>query len=249
MKHSTFSLITTHNTQRAALAAIGLCCVLEMMAAITAAGQTSGKEVQPRSEQQTSPLAAQRTAAAAMAESLAKQRMSIQTQVGTSEATGFFELPAPERSATISPVSITSRSRMPSGFDCEALAEEEIGALVDRASKSELIEPELVKGVMRQESGFYPCAVSPKGAMGLMQLMPETASQFQVKDPFDAESNVRAGAKLLKQLLDRYNGNLEKALSAYNAGSARVDAAGGIPNIPETIGYVKQIMSLLPKSR
>src|SRR5205085_361018 len=99
----------------------------------------------------------------------------------------------------------------------------------------------------RQESGSRPCAVSAKGAQGLMQLMPATSQQFGVADPFDARQNIQAGAKFLKQLLTRYGGDVTKALAAYNAGPGRVDQAGGaVPGIPETIHYVSSILSSLP---
>jgi len=80
-----------------------------------------------------------------------------------------------------------------------------------------------------------------------MQLMPETAQQFGVVDPFDSKQNVEAGTKLLKQLLTKYNGDVSLALSAYNAGSGRVDQEGGIPPIKETINYVADILAKLPK--
>jgi soluble lytic murein transglycosylase-like protein len=101
---------------------------------------------------------------------------------------------------------------------------------------------------MKQESGFRPCAVSPKGAIGLMQIMPATAAQFNVKNPFNPKENVDVGARLLKELLGRYNGNLAFALGAYNAGPSRVDEAGGVPNIPETTDYVERILSSLPQN-
>jgi soluble lytic murein transglycosylase-like protein len=245
MNHSKLFLNGTNHTRRAAFAVIGLCFLFEMMAALTAAGQTSSEEVPvPKNGSQAaqSATAIQNVAMSAMAESLAKQRASIQRQVGTVEVTGFFELPPPKRISS----SLTSTAH---GADCDPLPESEIGALIERAAKNELLQPELVRSVMRQESGFRPCAGSTQGAMGLMQLMPETASHFNVTNPFDAESNVNAGAKLLKQLLDRYNGSLEKALSAYNAGPATVDAAAGIPNIPETIDYVRQILKVLPSTK
>ena len=81
--------------------------------------------------------------------------------------------------------------------------------------------------------------------MGLMQLMPPTVEQFAVRNPFEPIPNVEAGAKFLKTLLNRYNGDLAKALAAYNSGPATVDAAGGLPQIPETIDYVKRILSNL----
>jgi soluble lytic murein transglycosylase-like protein len=116
--------------------------------------------------------------------------------------------------------------------------------LADAANREHL-QPELLRGVVQQESGFRPCAVSPKGAMGLMQLMPGTAAQLGVKNPFDPKENVDAGARFLKQLLDIYN-DLPMALGAYNAGPGRVNEAGGVPAIPETLNYIQRIMSLLP---
>lgn len=102
--------------------------------------------------------------------------------------------------------------------------------------------PALLRAVIGQESGFRPCAVSRAGAQGLMQLMPGTAAGLNVSNPFDPQENVFAGSKFLRLLLDRYNGDLPKALGAYNAGPARVDAVGGIPPIAETQNYVNSIM-------
>jgi soluble lytic murein transglycosylase-like protein len=99
--------------------------------------------------------------------------------------------------------------------------------------------------VIGQESAFHPCAVSSKGAQGLMQLMPEVASRLGVKDVFDPKQNVAAGAQYLKELLDKYKGDLSKALAAYNAGPTAVDQANGIPDIPETRQYVESILGQL----
>ncbi len=117
--------------------------------------------------------------------------------------------------------------------------------MIDVAARRENVDPLLVREVARQESGFRPCAVSPKGAAGLMQLMPATQIQLQVQNPFSAQESLEAGSKLLKQLLDRYQGDLSQALSAYNAGPARVDEAGGVPKIPETQNYVSTILNRL----
>jgi soluble lytic murein transglycosylase-like protein len=122
----------------------------------------------------------------------------------------------------------------------------EIDRLLRDAATREGVKLDLLQAVVSQESGARPCAVSPKGAMGLMQLMPDTAAQFGVKDPFDPRQNIDSGAKLLKQLLDRYQGNIAMALGAYNAGPARVDAAGGVPPIQETLRYVQAILGSLP---
>ena len=126
-------------------------------------------------------------------------------------------------------------------FDCPPLSPFEADTLIGSAARAEQIPPSLLRAVMKQESGFRPCAVSNKGAQGLMQLMPATAQEFGVFDPFDPGDNVRGGAALLKQLLARYDGNIKLALSAYNAGSGRVDQAGGIPEIAETQNYVASI--------
>jgi soluble lytic murein transglycosylase-like protein len=135
--------------------------------------------------------------------------------------------------------------RVPTG-DCPAMEDAEIDKIVKNAAGHNDVAPELVKAVMRQESAFHPCSVSTAGAMGLMQLMPATAQAFAVSDPFAPEQNVEAGAKYLKQLIERYHGDVRLALSAYNAGAGRVDQTGGIPAIPETIDYVRRIMDALP---
>ncbi len=104
------------------------------------------------------------------------------------------------------------------------------------------VDPELVRAVIAQESGFRPCAVSAKGAIGLMQLMPATIEELEVQDALDPGQNIDAGTRLLRRLLDRYNGDLALALAAYNAGPARVDDANGIPPISETMQYVSDLL-------
>lgn len=133
--------------------------------------------------------------------------------------------------------------------NCDPLPPDQVNSLVDTAASRENLDRDLLRGVIRQESAFKPCAVSPKGAQGLMQLMPATAIQFGVVNPFDPVQNVDGGAHLLRQLLNRYNGDLTKALGAYNAGPSRVDAADGLPQIQETQDYVRQILSFLPLNR
>jgi soluble lytic murein transglycosylase-like protein len=127
--------------------------------------------------------------------------------------------------------------------DCPPLPSSEIDTLVNTAAREQGLKPTLVRAVMKQESGFKPCAVSIKGAQGLMQLMPQTAEQFHVSDPFDPKQNVDAGAALLKQLLDKYKGDLNLALGAYNAGANTVDMTGVVPNIGETKNYVASILA------
>jgi soluble lytic murein transglycosylase-like protein len=128
--------------------------------------------------------------------------------------------------------------------ECDPIEPEELQTLVAGVA-DEVVSSQLISAVIRQESANRPCAVSVKGAMGLMQLMPDVAREFAVDDPFDPRQNVEAGVRYLGQLLRKYNQDLPRALAAYNAGPARVDAANGIPNIAETQSYVKNILARL----
>ncbi|MBI2963013.1 MAG: lytic transglycosylase domain-containing protein [Deltaproteobacteria bacterium] len=103
------------------------------------------------------------------------------------------------------------------------------------------LEASLVKAVIRAESNFDPMAISPKGAMGLMQLMPDTARMHEVRNAFDPSENIHGGIRHLRYLMDRYGGNLDLVLAAYNAGTKPVDLARGIPRIPETQEYVRRV--------
>lgn len=129
--------------------------------------------------------------------------------------------------------------------DCPRLPADEVEQLIASAAQKQSLQPALLRAVMRQESGFRPCAVSIKGAQGLMQLMPATAGQFHVSDPFDRKQNLEAGAALLKQLLDRYKGDLRLALVAYNAGANRADDSGNQPYPAETQRYIANIFAEL----
>jgi soluble lytic murein transglycosylase-like protein len=114
--------------------------------------------------------------------------------------------------------------------------------IIAEHSRTHGVRAELVKAVMQVESAFNPFARSPKGALGLMQLMPATAQRFGVKNPFDPRENVRGGVAYLRQLLDRYENNEQLALAAYNAGPGAVDKYGqSVPPYKETRDYVKQI--------
>jgi len=141
-----------------------------------------------------------------------------------------------------------SPGQQPEGGEqnCDPLNPLEARGMVETAARKAGISADLLHAVATQESAFRPCAVSVKGAQGLMQLMPATAVQLGVRDSFDPAESLAAGASLLKQLMVRYSGDLNRVLGAYNAGPARVDAANGIPMIPETMQYVDKILGSLP---
>lgn len=111
------------------------------------------------------------------------------------------------------------------------------------------VDPDLVKGIIHVESGYNPQALSSKGAMGLMQLMPETASILGVTDPWDPLENITGGTKYVSYLLKKYNGDLTKVLAAYNAGPGAVDSYDGIPPYQETQDYVRSVLGILNGGR
>lgn len=116
-----------------------------------------------------------------------------------------------------------------------------VESLVREAAERHHVDPALVRAVIETESNWNPGAVSRKGAMGLMQLIPTTAQRFGVNDAFNPRQNVDAGVHYLKTLLERYNGNLDLALAAYNAGEGSVDRAHGVPAFRETRSYVRKV--------
>jgi hypothetical protein len=180
------------------------------------------------------------------------------TDVPTSEITGYekdLALPAPSTSAS----SLASPSPGPSNLhgakpsasesaklrtlkSAPAKSPVALNEVVNSASATYHLDPDLVNSVIQAESGFNSHAISPKGARGLMQLMPGTANHLGVNDAFDPEANVTGGSRYLRELLERYNFDLVKALAAYNAGPERVEQYRGVPPFRETRAYVARIV-------
>ncbi|MGE5236467.1 MAG: lytic transglycosylase domain-containing protein [Acidobacteriota bacterium] len=157
---------------------------------------------------------------------------------GTAEA-GVFVLTQPDGTRKIVNIPGSSAARVPRG---SLLRRDELWPRVQETAKSFGVDPTLVDLVIRMESGYNPSAVSPKGAQGVMQLMPDTASLYGVRNTFDPEQNIRGGVRYLKDLLERFGSNVTYALAAYNAGPEAVERHGGIPPYRETRNYVQSIL-------
>jgi soluble lytic murein transglycosylase-like protein len=180
-------------------------------------------------------IARQRQAVAAMQIPIEKQRAAV---AGWDTHAGAAPVAAREPFFTLSWPALSA--------ECDPLPDAELAPLIQQAAEHEGLDANLLRAVAQQESGFRSCAVSRKGAMGLMQLMPATAQELGVRDPFDPAESLLSGARLLKELLVRFGGDTALALGAYNAGPGRVEESGGVPQIPETMQYVRQILSRLP---
>jgi soluble lytic murein transglycosylase-like protein len=133
----------------------------------------------------------------------------------------------------------------PADISCAPVGEAAIEPILERAGQSNGVPVKLLRAVVQQESAFRPCAVSAKGAKGLMQLMPAAIEQFAVSDPFDPPQNVEAGARFLNELLTRFNGDVRLALAAYNAGPSNIKDEASFADIEETRNYVDSIWRVI----
>jgi soluble lytic murein transglycosylase-like protein len=156
--------------------------------------------------------------------------------------------PAPSAASATPPASVAPAA--PTAFAAQLATASAAGAganrfasLIDAAAARNGIDPALLTGLIRQESGFDPGAVSGAGAAGLTQLMPATAQALGVTDPRDPAQSIEGGARYLREQLDRFGGDVAKALAAYNAGPGAVERFGGVPPYPETQQYVSNILS------
>jgi soluble lytic murein transglycosylase-like protein len=196
---------------------------------------------------------------ARQAESIARQKRTLQPSpaslnlqlasvrkqalaASAGSALGFYTIPWPDAPVLASGI-------LPPQAGCGRLNNAYASRLVARASAAYNLPRDLLHAVITKESAFHTCAVSAAGALGLMQLMPATANSLGVEDPFDPAANIDGGSRYLRELLDRYSGDVSLALAAYNAGPARVDASGGIPRFPETRNYIRGILSSLAPAK
>ncbi len=139
-------------------------------------------------------------------------------------------------------ITMVSEATKPANEGSQGSASTSFETFIQQAAQRYGVDPALIRSVIRAESNYNPQAVSRAGAMGLMQLMPGTARSLGVEDPFDPAQNIEGGVRLLRCLLDRYDGNVALALAAYNAGPGAVDRYRGIPPYRETQVYVNRVL-------
>jgi soluble lytic murein transglycosylase-like protein len=167
----------------------------------------------------------------------------ILSEILTDDEMTELSKPLNSTSTSFPPISTMAATAMPPLSLLKSSGE--MDQIINQAAQQYNLPATLIKAVIQQESNFNSNALSKSGASGLMQLMPSTARSLGVDDIFDPEQNIMAGSKYLRQMLDKYNGNIELALAAYNAGPGNVDKYGGIPPFEETTNYVNKITSKL----
>jgi len=148
------------------------------------------------------------------------------------------------RAARSAAAEVSTSQKVSSFVSGRPFTQQEIDAAIDQAASRHNVDPSLVRAVIKVESNFNPNAVSRTGAMGLMQLMPQTARSLNVVNPFDPQQNVDAGVRHLKRLMESYGGDVRLTLAAYNAGAGAVARSAGVPHFRETRNYVKRITQL-----
>jgi len=171
--------------------------------------------------------------------------------LGKDHSVGYVDIPTAqiERFVHDDSVRLSSNLNQPVAEKRAQSKPLDVSALVDQASKAHAIDPDFISSVIHAESSYNPKAVSSKGAQGLMQLMPGTAANLGVTNAFDPKANVDGGTKYLRELLERYRGDIPKALAAYNAGPERVDQYHGVPPYTETRQYVARIIREFNKKK
>ncbi len=161
--------------------------------------------------------------------------------IKTIDGERFYTNLCEERIKKVSTKKSVSVSKVSTSQSVSRASRQELEKIVDEKSRFYGVDSKLIKEMIKEESAWNPNAISPKGAMGIMQLMPQTAILMGVKDPFDPVQNIDGGIRYMKYLLEKFNGNFKLALAAYNAGPNLVESLGRIPKIFETQNYVRKI--------
>ncbi len=171
----------------------------------------------------------------------------LKSQIEPPAASPAFEIPTkpPSLSGKITESGTTPMNPFGTGSSIKSLISPEmLQPMIERAAKEQGLDPNLLDSLVQAESNYDPGAISRTRAMGLTQLMPDTAKELGVIDPFDPAQNLRGGARYLAQMMKRFDGDLVKAVAAYNAGPGAVTKHGGIPPYVETQNYVERVMNL-----